>query len=707
VANLVEKALAMLISPVVDFLAQFFGLGGLPGKVAKAVQGLQNWVEGVMRRVIAWLVDMGKKVLGAMGFKTGDDKDKTKKAAGDVGERVPFSGGGESHSIYIATTGATATVMIASTPMTLDHWLDLADKKAGEVPGEEEKTKAQGLIAKARGLLTKTDKEADQVAAAHQAAQSAEATAPAAASADAKDDAVKSDEHQLSSVLAEIADLLGLDNIPKTLDAQAVNIPRPDETPELILSLAKAANTTVDARSEPDPKQMVKELVAKFGAQFDPSKKTLTLRSADAAGLAKTKSLEEMCQSAAKATGATRVEFTKSGERFELTGYIGALKTKLAYGSAPPALNAAAVAEAAKARHDMLFPKWTEDVVNSEFKFDKDDPKAAWFDFTIAGQATIAKTGTDALQKHVVEVHIDTADRLDKSLVSGGSARELFQIAAGKEVAMEVRTKGIQRLEAQIDDKEAREKIRKRITEKVVFTDNTQLGHIDTPGGDSLHTEFRPIEIDIKESGATITTTYKTKSGQSFTVSSTMGGGPVDSISGKDLSQKSQGGPQARGVTQDSTWYVPGLSLNRSHLIADEFKGPGYSNARNVISVSSIYNQETMRDAEVRIGGKLTAAKAARFDMTVSVSWSEEVALALSKAIEAAPWYAKDDVTVEAKTLRDEMLGRLKGLRRCLAVDYSATVTETAPAGGAKPAITDDIKDDANLLVHVDLAGKK
>ena len=40
----------MLVAPVIDFFADFLGLGGLPAKVAEAVKGVQAWVEGVMER---------------------------------------------------------------------------------------------------------------------------------------------------------------------------------------------------------------------------------------------------------------------------------------------------------------------------------------------------------------------------------------------------------------------------------------------------------------------------------------------------------------------------------------------------------------------------------------------------------------------------------------------------------------------------------
>jgi hypothetical protein len=70
-ANAVETALVQLISPVIDFLADYMSLGGLPDQIANVIQGFQGWVEGILDTVIGWLAEQGKKLLGAL---TGDNK---------------------------------------------------------------------------------------------------------------------------------------------------------------------------------------------------------------------------------------------------------------------------------------------------------------------------------------------------------------------------------------------------------------------------------------------------------------------------------------------------------------------------------------------------------------------------------------------------------------------------------------------------------
>jgi Domain of unknown function (DUF4157)/A nuclease family of the HNH/ENDO VII superfamily with conserved AHH len=86
-ADAVEMALAQVIVPVIDFLADYAGLGDLPEKIADVIKGFQGWIEGILDTVIGWLAEQGKKLLGAL---TGDNKkpdertDEQKKADLDI-----------------------------------------------------------------------------------------------------------------------------------------------------------------------------------------------------------------------------------------------------------------------------------------------------------------------------------------------------------------------------------------------------------------------------------------------------------------------------------------------------------------------------------------------------------------------------------------------------------------------------------------------
>jgi hypothetical protein len=217
VAKTVEKALAMLISPVIDFLAEYLGLGGLPGKVAQAVKGLQGWVEGVMRSVIKWLVELGRKIVRSLGFGGKDDekdakKDKNGSAA--VGETVAFGDEDESHKLYVLVSGSSATLMVASTPLAAEAWLQKKEEALPDLGDAEHQKSAKDAIARAANLIKKADKEADKVASAKAAATEAGATEPAAtAPADATaiqlENQLKKDEETLAEALQDILRAFG------------------------------------------------------------------------------------------------------------------------------------------------------------------------------------------------------------------------------------------------------------------------------------------------------------------------------------------------------------------------------------------------------------------------------------------------------------------------------------------------------------------
>src|SRR3954470_8012858 len=83
VAKLVESSLVRLMVPVIDFLADYLGLGGIPNAIKNVILGLQGKVEKILDRVIGFLVDKAKalwqaiknKVKGKDDKKDGDKKD--------------------------------------------------------------------------------------------------------------------------------------------------------------------------------------------------------------------------------------------------------------------------------------------------------------------------------------------------------------------------------------------------------------------------------------------------------------------------------------------------------------------------------------------------------------------------------------------------------------------------------------------------------
>lgn len=198
-ANAVEKALAGLIPPVIAFLADYLGFGDLPEKVKETIIGFQNWVEGILDKVIGWLVEKGKALLGIGGK---DEKDKKPKP-GQIGKAVSWTAAGESHKMWIVKVGADASVMMSSTEKPVSEQLDEYQKIA-EGLQPDKRAPAISLISQARQLLTGVDSTADEMA------KTASNPEKSAESAPKQEQEVESGEDKLVGVLKQIREALGL-----------------------------------------------------------------------------------------------------------------------------------------------------------------------------------------------------------------------------------------------------------------------------------------------------------------------------------------------------------------------------------------------------------------------------------------------------------------------------------------------------------------
>ena len=63
VANLVEQSLVRLMVPVIDFLADYLGLGGIPEAIRNLILGLQGRVEAILDRVIGFIADRARALM--------------------------------------------------------------------------------------------------------------------------------------------------------------------------------------------------------------------------------------------------------------------------------------------------------------------------------------------------------------------------------------------------------------------------------------------------------------------------------------------------------------------------------------------------------------------------------------------------------------------------------------------------------------------
>jgi hypothetical protein len=157
-AAAVEKGLAMLIPPVLGFIADYFSLGDLPQAVAKQIKSFREWILGLIEKAFDWIIEKGKALLAAVGIGKKADKDKG-ASAGAVGEEVSFEAGGEAHRVWVETDARNATVMVASEPQGVREFLDskrVADaKKSNAALGP--------LVIQAMTLLNQVDMSADQL----------------------------------------------------------------------------------------------------------------------------------------------------------------------------------------------------------------------------------------------------------------------------------------------------------------------------------------------------------------------------------------------------------------------------------------------------------------------------------------------------------------------------------------------------------------
>lgn len=195
-AKAVERGLAMLIPPVLGFIADYFSLGDLPKMVAKQIKSFREWILGLIESAFDWLIAKGKALLAALGIGK-KDKDKDKGTGEDiqVGEEIPFDAAGESHHLWIEVSGASATLMVASEQQTVAQYLGYVKRHGGP--------KLKPLAEKASGLLANADKDADELAKLAVHTREKGEAAPQA-KLTAKQKSLSAEERQIVAILKQI-----------------------------------------------------------------------------------------------------------------------------------------------------------------------------------------------------------------------------------------------------------------------------------------------------------------------------------------------------------------------------------------------------------------------------------------------------------------------------------------------------------------------
>jgi hypothetical protein len=211
-ANAVEKALAMLIAPVISFIADYLGFGDLPGKIADKIKSFQDWIMSLIEKALVFLIEKGKALLAALGI--GKKKEQEGAAGEEVGKRVSWISEDEPHEMWIEVKGTKALVMMASDGGDkVDKQLVEYEKKAKKLTSKadkERRDKALTHIAQAKSLLGPVDQKSDEAAAL------AKHPEPDPQQFKAKDQEVESGQDQIWPHLQAIQIALRLIEIPET-----------------------------------------------------------------------------------------------------------------------------------------------------------------------------------------------------------------------------------------------------------------------------------------------------------------------------------------------------------------------------------------------------------------------------------------------------------------------------------------------------------
>jgi hypothetical protein len=581
-ANAVERSLAMLIPPVIDFLAGLLHLGGLPNEVADVITGLQAMVYQAMDAVIGFLAERGRALLRSLGLGGEDDGEDDEEDEDndddELGTTVRFSAAGHGHRLWFQVAGSEATLMVASVPQDVRTKVGEWRGRLGELPQDQR--------AATTAKLDALDAVADQ--------------------ADTEGDALA----------------------------------------------AQFLQAAADAGDEVEP----------------PSDNALENRQRAMAGM-----LGEL--------------FTIFEGTDRTAEWLRDMATHL-----PPE---------GSSRMDPVFADWSSRLPAYTIGNEPNDPRL-WSDDVFTGarsgaESLIAAQGTHRLllpyfQSAPGDRSVDTVAFRDHVFSQAGAphpVRRQFRLAYGDAAVDRLRAQGRANVDAATGiGPTAQARWRDKLTE-ITF-------HWDSPGGGRIafpdqrvpdHTRYKPIIISETENGGVRTVRYSTEAGQTFTSTTDTGNGLTITVTGENLRFMS-----GRGVTQDSPAFTANNGFDRSHVIANEFGGTGYSAGGNLVTASSYYNQNVMRVAERQVGDAI-ATHASRFGLTeTEVSFTMTVTVrfgalrdpAALAQVKSQPWFPGDraGTDLDAEILQKINAGEVHAdLMRVVGVTYQWTFTD--PAGGS------------------------
>lgn len=173
----VERALATLVGPVIDFLAGLLHLGGLPDQVGDVVVKLQTVALAALDAVVGFVAGRARALLRAAGVggppaETGPSETGPSAAAasgtggsadGELGTTVRFAADGETHRTWIERVGTEATLMVASAAQAIEARIAEWRGKLATMEGQR-RTDAEAALAALSAAVRVLDAQADALA---------------------------------------------------------------------------------------------------------------------------------------------------------------------------------------------------------------------------------------------------------------------------------------------------------------------------------------------------------------------------------------------------------------------------------------------------------------------------------------------------------------------------------------------------------------
>ena len=142
-ATRVEQTMARVIPVVISFLARLIGLGGISNTIRNIITRLRAPIDRALDRLVDWIAAQARRLLGSRTGAT--------TAPVRVGEVVAFQAGGQPHRLYVELRGRRATLIVATTPLTVAERLADWTARANTL-STENAAQANAAIARAHDL---------------------------------------------------------------------------------------------------------------------------------------------------------------------------------------------------------------------------------------------------------------------------------------------------------------------------------------------------------------------------------------------------------------------------------------------------------------------------------------------------------------------------------------------------------------------------